>query len=310
MHVLWATPLEGSRLAYMVDDPLPIKFYVEANTTTHLQPEVVWIGNQHPGDFGYVAFDVQFINNLCIGIHYESSCWGWENDSILTANGDFAPIIPGKFLVFAEGERIMESYIVPGYNMMEIPRGFKMYHIVVVDCYNEKCFSEYFGIEELKHFSCRQGDLLFINCGDDPGEIIITPEDVKEPSIKQGIFGRLMIPWDDSTSTEDYNVRPLIRDLELYMIDDTSNIFDLVEELDGSCYVHKRYDSTPTVVIRSNSSGYFQAELEPGTYMYLVKTDYGYYIDMYISSRLPGKVRIYPEEVTILNIMIQPCYTW
>lgn len=307
-HILWATPLEGSRLAHMVDDPLPIEFSIEANTTTHLQPEVVWVGNQNPGDFGYVTFDVQFVDNFCIGVFYESECYPWDNDSIYTATGDFAPVYPGKFLVLAGDKVIMETYIVAGYNKMEIPRGFMKYRIVVVDCFETKCFSETFHIEELRQFSCREGDLLFIHCGGQPGDVIITPEDVMEPSIKQGVFGRILMPHDDSTSNEDYNVLPLIRDVHLYMIDDSSSIYDLLEV--NGCNVFPYFDSLPDVIVRSNSSGYFQARLEVGTYMYMVETADGYYIDLYISSHLPGKVRIYPEEVTNLDIMIQPCYDW
>ncbi|MFC2129278.1 hypothetical protein ACFLQX_00705 [Bacteroidota bacterium] len=316
-HILWATPLEGSRLAYLVDDPLPIEFYIESNTTTHLQPEVVWVGNHNPGDFGYVTFDVQFIDNLCIGVYYESACYDiyndsmylWYTDSILISDGIFAPIFPGKFQVFAEKKLIFETYIMPGYNALQIPRGYKYYHIVLTDCYQEKCFSETFSIEELRRFSCREGEALFIQCGSHPGEIIITPEDVLEPSIKQGVFGRLMIPYnDDSTFTEQYNFIPVIRNVHLYRIDEYVCLSDLIDY--DTCVVWPIIDCLPDVIVRSNSSGYFQVELDVGTYLYMVETDYGYYIDLYISSRIPGILIIEPEKVTELKIMIQPCYDW
>ncbi|MDA3824240.1 MAG: hypothetical protein PF450_16730, partial [Bacteroidales bacterium] len=40
-NVIWATPVEGSKLASMVDDPLPMFFEVFPETTTHLFPQVV-----------------------------------------------------------------------------------------------------------------------------------------------------------------------------------------------------------------------------------------------------------------------------
>ncbi len=316
MKVLWATPLEGSNLAHMVDHPLPIEFKIEAITTTHLKPEVVWVGNHNPGDFGYVAFDVQFVHNLCIMVYYESSCYGWDNDSIYhwatdtirNSDGTYAPIIPGLFKVFAGDKLIMETYLMPGKNKILIPRGYDMYHIVLLDCYQERCFSETFGIEELKQFSCLEGEILFIDCGYHPGDLIITPEDVTEPSIKQGVFGRLMVPFDDATATEEYDLRPVVRNLHLYRIGDNSSIYDIIEF--DSCNVYPIIDCLPDVIVRSNTSGYFQAKLEAGTYLYMVETENGYYIDMYLSSRIPGLLKIEPEQVTELKIVILPCYEW
>ncbi len=308
-NILWATPLEGSRLAYLVDDPLPIEFRVEPNNTTQLQPEVIWVGQHNPGDFGYVSFNVQFVSGLCIGIHYEPGCYDWYNDSILTADGVFAPVYPGKLLVIVRNEVILEKMLMPGYNKIGIPKGYEKYTLAVIDCNGEKCFAETFGVEELKHFSCMNGEPLFIECGSGyPGELIITPEDVMEPTIKQGVFGRLMMHYEDSTATLNYETFPVMREVHLYRIDGYENIWDMIEE--DSCNVYPMFDSLPDVMIQSNSSGYFQAELEAGAYLYMVLTETGYYIDLYISSRLPGLLKIKPEEVTKLNILIQPCYYW
>lgn len=314
MNVLWATPIEGSRLADLVEDPLPIEFVIEANTTTHLQPEVVWVGNNHPGDFGYVAFDVQFVRNMCIEVYYKSSCYAWDNDSIYNwetdtirlDDGTYAPIYPGKFLVYAENGLVMETLVMPGQNFIKIPRGYKMYHLVLIDCFQERCFSEKFSYEELKHFACRDGEVLHIDCSYHPGNLIITPEDVLEPSIKQGVFGRIMTAAEDSSSTEEYKVIPLIRNVHLYKIDENTNIYSLIEV--NGCTVYPIIDCLPDVIIRSNSSGYFQAELEVGTYLYMVETDDAYYIDLYISSRIPGVLKIEPEKVSELKIFIQKCH--
>ena len=66
----------------------------------------------------------------------------------------------------------------------------------------------------------------------------------------------------------------------------------------------------PLVIVRSNSEGYFQAPLDAGTYLYLVKDGDRYYMDSYVSSHPPGFVMVYPEEVTKLLIHIVDCSMW
>ena len=50
--VLWATPLEGSRLAGLVDDPLPTYFRILPGVSTSVDLQVVRVGDRPPEDFG------------------------------------------------------------------------------------------------------------------------------------------------------------------------------------------------------------------------------------------------------------------
>lgn len=63
-EVIMATPVEGSPLAYLVDDPLPISFSIVAGTATMIAPELLIVGNYDPGDFGYISFGGQIIKPL------------------------------------------------------------------------------------------------------------------------------------------------------------------------------------------------------------------------------------------------------
>lgn len=63
-EVIFAAPLEGSPLAYLVNDPLPIGFRVAAGTSTTVLPEVLPVDDHTPGDFGYVSFGMQVIKPL------------------------------------------------------------------------------------------------------------------------------------------------------------------------------------------------------------------------------------------------------
>lgn len=63
-EVIFATPVEGSPLAYLVNDPLPIGFTIAAGTSTIIAPEVLPVGDHTPGDFGYISFGMQIIKPL------------------------------------------------------------------------------------------------------------------------------------------------------------------------------------------------------------------------------------------------------
>lgn len=55
-EVIYATPLEGSDLAHLVIDPLPIEFSVTANAVATVQPEVLGTEARTPQEFGYTNF--------------------------------------------------------------------------------------------------------------------------------------------------------------------------------------------------------------------------------------------------------------
>ncbi|MBK8881374.1 MAG: DNRLRE domain-containing protein [Bacteroidales bacterium] len=63
-QVIFASPLEGSPLAYITNDPLPVTFSVIPGTVTSVVPEVLVVGNYTPADFGYANFGVQVIKPL------------------------------------------------------------------------------------------------------------------------------------------------------------------------------------------------------------------------------------------------------
>jgi hypothetical protein len=63
-EVVAATPTEGSPLAYLVSDPLPIGFSISGGTSTIIIPELLAVGDHSPGDFGYISFGGQIIKPL------------------------------------------------------------------------------------------------------------------------------------------------------------------------------------------------------------------------------------------------------
>jgi hypothetical protein len=69
-EVVFAAPVEGSPLAYLVKDPLPIIFRINTEQTTKVLPEVLFVGEHTPDEFGYVSFGMQIIKPL----HFWTIC--------------------------------------------------------------------------------------------------------------------------------------------------------------------------------------------------------------------------------------------
>ncbi len=63
-QVVFAAPVEGSPLAYITNDPLPVSFIVLADQVTTVVPEVIAVGNYTPGDFGYTNFGIKVVTPL------------------------------------------------------------------------------------------------------------------------------------------------------------------------------------------------------------------------------------------------------
>jgi hypothetical protein len=62
--VIFASPREGSPLAYLTTRPLPFNFSISPNQVTKILPEVLAAGDQTPEKFGYASFGVQIIKPL------------------------------------------------------------------------------------------------------------------------------------------------------------------------------------------------------------------------------------------------------
>lgn len=63
-EVIFASPVEGSPLAYLTNDPLPISFIIYPDRITKVIPEVLTVRNQTSDNFGYASFGMQIIKPL------------------------------------------------------------------------------------------------------------------------------------------------------------------------------------------------------------------------------------------------------
>jgi hypothetical protein len=62
--IVYAAPVAGSPLAYLINKPLPMTFSIFSDKVTTILPEVLVVGDQSPAQFGYATFGVQIIKPL------------------------------------------------------------------------------------------------------------------------------------------------------------------------------------------------------------------------------------------------------
>ena len=112
-------------------------------------------------------------------------------------------------------------------------------------------------------------------------------------------------PGWDTTDYEDYYLQPAIAELFIFKAETGDTIgFPRIAD----CYIiPDLMNFYPAAIVQSNSSGYYELALEAGNYQYMVRTPYGFYIDAFISSRIPGQFEVMQDSVTILNVHIEPC---
>ena len=63
-EIVYASPLAGSPLAYLINHPLPLTFNINPGQVTRVLPEVLVVGDLTPDKFGYVSFGVSIVKPL------------------------------------------------------------------------------------------------------------------------------------------------------------------------------------------------------------------------------------------------------
>ncbi|MCK5137928.1 MAG: hypothetical protein KAR19_19230 [Bacteroidales bacterium] len=306
--VLWATPMEGSRLAHLVRQPLPIHFGISHEQTTSLDIQVIRVKDHPPADFGYVNFDIGFVDRFCLKVLYLSRCMEDWNDSILGPNNPDAPIHQPRFTMHLGDQLVVDEPLNQGLNHYAVPMLSDWYLLSATDCHGQLFYEQKIHLRELVNHRCTPDYPPLVIYHDPDSGIIITPEGLHEPTIRQGVFGSISLPLDSNTVTNDPDVWPVIRDIYFYPYAVLDSIYTFAPI---DCYFPLeiiRMD--PVAIVRSNSDGYFQVPLKEGDYLYMVKEDDRYYIDAYISSHRPGLVTVFPGEVTELLIHMVDCSKW
>lgn len=229
-------------------------------------------------------------------------------DTLRGPDGTYMPWYEPTLNIQAGNRMILAEPLWPGLNHYQVPIVDDLYRITATDHMADTFFNEVFSLDELQMFRCNPDNPpLMIFHGTDT-TILVTPEGLIKPDIRQGIFGQLTMPVNDTTATESYDVMPVVRDVYLFPIHVLDSIYTYAPV--GCIYPFDLISSPPLAIVRSNSDGFFQVPMEVGEYIYMVRTDRGFYIDAFISSHRPGYVQVFPDHVTELSIHIIDCSMW
>lgn len=174
-EVVFATPKEGSPLAYLVEKPLPVHFEISANSLTGLRVEVIPVGTHPPGNFGYVSFGISIVKPLTF---YTAA---YINNPDILSPGRF---VEAELEVYDPAGKHFEFKLESKVNKLVV-RALRGRYIFVVktDLYEKKFM---FALEDLKMTSPEKPLLLPI--GDHSGiyemKIPATPEATDDALIK------------------------------------------------------------------------------------------------------------------------------
>ncbi len=300
--VLWATPMAGSELAHLVRQPLPIPFGIGPEETTNLDIQVIRTWDHLPSDFGYVNFDIGFVERFCLSVFYSTRCLeDWPE-------GMMAPVHQPMLTIRANERMLLQEPLMAGLNRFRVPMGPVWFLISATDCHGQVIFEEKYSLDELLTHGCKDNsEPLQIYRDPIPG-LIITPEGLREPTIRQGVFGSVSIPVYDSLNTGNSDFHPVVRDIYFYpyAVMDSIQTFAPMD-----CYFPAdALGMGPLAVVRSNSEGFFQVPLEAGDYLCLVRVGDRYYMDSFVSSHPPGFVTVLPGQVTYRVIHVVDCSMW
>ncbi len=310
-EVLWATPKEGSNLAHLVRKPLPVFFSISPEETTNLDIQVIRVKDYPPADFGYVNFDIGFVDRFCLKVFYSSRCMEEWPDGVM------APVHQPMLTIWARDRVVLKEPLETGLNHFAVPLLAEWYVVTATDCHGQVIYEENFPLDRLLEHRCRDNFEPLMIIRDPLPDIIITPEGLKEPTIRQGVFGNILLPVDDTLYTEngvvvspgDPDIYPIIREIYFFpyyaIMDSASSLAPI------DCYFPaETIHMEPVAIVRTNSDGIFQVPLREGDYLYLVKDGDRYYMDSFVSSEVPGYVKVYPGEVTKLTINVIDCSMW
>ena len=292
--VLWATPKEGSPLAHLVRDPLPQNFDIHPVATTSLDVQVIRVNDHPPSDFGYAEFTIEFVDRFCLKVLYKFECDDIGRDSaILGPNGTEMPWLEPRLVIQFNNQVLVDQPLHDGLNRYAVPMPYRGYQLSATDCYGQTFYKQNFSRAELLNHRCDPNFEPLVIAHENDSTIVITPEGLYEPTIRQGVFGFIESPLDINMTEDGSDVWPMVRDIYFfphYALDSVYTFAPL------DCYVPEdMICCEPTAIVRTNSEGYFQVPLETGEYLYLVKHEDGFIIAASeISSQRPGHVMVYP----------------
>jgi len=120
-NAIFASPLEGSELAELVDDPLAIDFEVTEDNVTKLTPGLVSTANASAADFGYAAFGFDIVQYF--EIQLAVMAYSEEDDNYV--------LVKSELNVEGDGDVISEKSLDAVTEEIKIKDGYNEYTLSI-----------------------------------------------------------------------------------------------------------------------------------------------------------------------------------
>ena len=147
-QVIFATPIEGSEKAYLVDDPLPIEFSVCKDEVTKVTPEVLDTEGAIPEDFGYSGFSFEVVETFVFLV------------SVFVATETGMELTESQLSVTSGVEVLYSGSLGAETNVIEVRDGYVMYNLKVEkDGYES--YEQSFSNEELRGYFEKPLEIFF-----------------------------------------------------------------------------------------------------------------------------------------------------
>ena len=146
-EVIYITPKEGSPLAYLVDQPVPITFSISKNLVTKLAPWVISTLRKSPKDFGYSSFAFTYVPTFDFLI----TLFAFNNET------NSYELTEGSLQVKAGGEIVFDSALCAGTVQITLPANHDTYELIVTkplwetasNTYTQGELEQYYSEEDL-----------------------------------------------------------------------------------------------------------------------------------------------------------------
>lgn len=140
-EIYYATPLEGSDLAYLVADPLPIVFEIIEDEIVTLVPEVLSTEAGTVEEFGYAEFQFDIVEtfNLLLAVFVTD-----------TEEGEHA-LTDATLTVVADGDSLTTKDLYPITNKITLPATYVEFSLQI-EKEGYKGFSYVYSVDSLKNY--------------------------------------------------------------------------------------------------------------------------------------------------------------
>jgi len=168
-EVKYAAPLLGSKLAYLVNHPLPIRFEILPDKTNHIVPEVLLVRGSAPEDFGYASFGFQIIRPI---VAYVMAI----DDNPLLMRPTIT--IPAQLSLYARDGWHYDYKLIAGVNKILVKSGYESFKVIV----RSEGYPIYEGEISVKELlmSSEASPLIFNLCATQPPFTLILQPGPKE----------------------------------------------------------------------------------------------------------------------------------